>query len=124
MNLPDLSKVDLNAARPPEGMTDEEWQKYFKTMKMLVQQSSDRRMKEGKSFTVKGSTLNSQSSYCGETQWQRYCQFINSVLNTIRCGELDYCYNIYQITDLLKYEHDRLAAQWQPENKCFQVWLA
>lgn len=123
MKLEDLDTIDLSADRPPAEMTDDQWQKYFEAMKPLVKPVEERLMKCVKSTIVNGRRLEDQSSYSGETQWERYCQFINTVLRAIRHKEHDYCYNIYQITDLLKYEHDRLATKWLPEDRCIEVWL-
>lgn len=69
-----------------------------------------------------------QSEYSGETSYVYYCQFINNVLHTIRGtpnepARKDYCYFIYQIADLLRFEHDRLCVAWKPETECFEVWL-
>lgn len=124
MTLEDLRTVDLNAKRPPAEMTDEMWQEYFAAMRLLTTQSSDRRMSTKRaSTTINGYKLECQSTYSGETQWNRYCQFINSILSSIRHGEYDYCFNIYHITELLRFEHDRLCTRWLPDSRCFQVWL-
>lgn len=123
MTLEDLRSVNLNAKRPPADMTDEMWQKYFSAMKLLTTQSQQRKMNTGYYSTINGHRIESQSTYDGDTQWFRYCQFINSILSAIRHGQFDYCFNIYQITELLKYEHDRLRTMWMPDNQCFQVWL-
>lgn len=60
--------------------------------------------------------------YHGMTQYQCYCKFINDVLSVIRAGEVDYCYYIYQIIELLKYEPN-LKTSWLSEFRCFKVWL-
>ena len=38
------------------------------------------------------------------TQDGYYCNYINDVLRNIRNGERDYCYHIYQVTELIKFE--------------------
>lgn len=124
MTLNDLKNINLSAARPPAEMTDDQWQEYFNSMRLLVQPVKDRAMHcKRSSMTVNGRRLEDQSSYNGDTQWYHYCQFINTVLSAIRHKEHDYCYNIYQITDLLKYEHDRLETRWLQEDRCIEVWL-
>lgn len=124
MTLKDLETIDLSADCPPAEMTDDQWQKYFIEMKSLVQPAKERSMNcRRSSMTVNGHRLETQSSYSGDTQWYYYCQFINSILSAIRHKEHDFCYNIYQITDLLKYEHDRLQTRWLPEDRCIEVWL-
>lgn len=60
--------------------------------------------------------------YCGETQWKRYCEFINSVLETIRSGEEDYCFYPYQIAELLRFEQG-LIAEYLPDSGCVKVSL-
>lgn len=125
LKLEDLNTVDLGADCPPPEMTDEQWQDYFGRMKLLVYPTKERSMSyRSNSVTVNGQRLEGQSLYNGETQWYRYCQFINSILSAIRHKEHDYCYNIYQITDLLKFEHDRLRTRWLPEDRCIEVWLS
>lgn len=125
MTLDELKTVNLKAKCPPQEMTDKMWQEYFESMKLLTSQSKERKMNTSKTvLKVNGRNLESQCTYDGETQWERYCQFINSILRSIRRGECDYCFNIYHITDLLRFEHDRLRTRWMPDSQCFQVWLA
>lgn len=125
MKSEELETVNLSAARPPAEMTDDQWQEYFQKMKALVRPINERRMNyHNSSLTINGKRLKQQSTYSGETQWYRYCQYINSVLDAIRHNEHDYCYNIYQITDLLKYEHDRLSTKWLKDDACIEVWLS
>ena len=59
--------------------------------------------------------------YYGKSQYQYYCDFINDILSQIRKGKIDYCFYIYQIADLLKYEHDYLNATWLEKESCFRV---
>lgn len=63
------------------------------------------------------------NTYHGKTQYQCYCSFINSILSNLRSGGVDYCFYIYQISELLKYEHDRLQADWLQDEKCFELRL-
>lgn len=51
-----------------------------------------------------------------------YCHFINDILDCIRAGNIDYCFYIYQIEDLLKYE-PRLKSCWLEQEQCFRVWI-
>lgn len=125
--MDDLKYLSPSAKRPPSNMTDEQWQQYFAFMKNTISQSNERRMRTrfAKS-TVNG--VAEQSEYSGETSYVYYCQFINNVLHTIRGtpnepARKDYCYFIYQIADLLRFEHDRLCVEWKPEIECFEVWL-
>lgn len=95
---------------------------------MITVQSTSRRMRcSHAKMVVNGQT--DESTYYGETQYSNYCSFINSILRTIRGSggkppQHDYCFFIYQITDLLRFEHDRLRTRWIPEYECFEVWLS
>lgn len=99
-------------------MTNMEWQLRFATLRDSVQPSNQRNMK------LTTGRQNTYGEYQGDTQWECYCKFINDILRTIRKGERDYCYHEYQICDLLRFEHDRLMAEWLPHHKCFVVFLA
>ena len=69
----------------------------------------------------------SQESYSGETQYFRYRNYINDILCTIRSRHhaVDYCYYIYQIADLLKYEPELKTRLDTTEESLpyFEVWL-
>lgn len=127
MKLKDLHEVSLAAGKPKESMTDDEWQQYFYIMKLLTTQSEQKHMRSTfPEMFINGQS--EQSTYYGDTNYMHYCKFINSVLATIRGNsseppQRDYCYFIYQIADLLKYEHERLKSRYRPEYKCFEVWL-
>ena len=127
MNLDDLQYVSSTAKCPPSNMTDKQWQQYFSLLKQMISQGSEKRMKSSfAKSTVNG--VAEQSKYSGETSYIYYCQFINSVLHTIRGTSSepprhDYCYFIYQIAELLRFEHDRLKVIWKPDYRCFEVWL-
>lgn len=127
MKLDELSCVSLTARQPKSNMTDAEWQEYFSVMKLMVKQGTEKRMKSSSAKLI----VNGYSTDCeyhGETCYARYCQFINSVLKTIRGNSSeppahDFCFYIYQIADLLRFEHDKLNVIWRPIDKCFEVWL-
>lgn len=123
MELKDLERVDLSAGQPPKDMTDEQWQKYFSRMVLLVKPSTEKQMNNRVKMTVNGRDISYYSSYTGETNYYYYQQTINTILSGIRKRKHDYCYNIHQITYLLKFEHDRLRTKWLPDSGCFEVWL-
>ena len=126
MNIEDVKNISNSKGVPNPSMTDAEWQEYFNIMKLSIKQSKDKRMKASPSPIVVNhytSEAASQFTYCGETQWAKYRKYINSVLSAIRKGKYDYCYFVYQIADLLKYEHDNLKTLWMPEHGCIRVWL-
>ena len=102
------------------GMTDSAWQKQFYELRQVVNPSKDKNMKTSYPVRVNGRC---EKSNCGDTQWQNYCRFINDILKNIRLGERDYCYHIYQIKELLRFEHDKLVTEWLPEHQCFEVSL-
>lgn len=106
---------NYNIYKLSDSMTDAEWQKLFAQMKADIKPACERYM------TKPGTTpIKDGDEYRGETTAVRYKQFINGILRTIRQGELDYCYYIYQIRDLLIYE-PRLKAEWSQGDECFEV---
>jgi hypothetical protein len=127
LKLNDLRQVNLGAGRPDANMTDAQWQQYFSLMKLMTSQGKTKRMRsEFAKFTVNGHA--EDSGYTGDTSYVNYCKFINGVLSTIRGSSTelpqhDYCFFIYHITDLLRFEHDGLRTMWRPEYECFEVWL-
>lgn len=124
MKIEKFKNISDGKGRPNTLMTNTQWQEYFNIMKLSIQQSKDKRMKASPSpIVVNRYMAGNQLTYYGETQWTIYRNYINSVLSAIRKGEYDYCYFIYQIADLLKYEHDNLRTLWIPKYRCFQVWL-
>lgn len=122
-NIREFDDITSFTKRAYIDMTDAEWQSYFNELRDDIEPSCARRMKVSYSPSVNGITDNTYFAYCGETQWQYYCKFINSILSAIRKGERDYCYHIYQIKDLLRFEHDRLSVIWLPRHQCFEVSL-
>lgn len=124
MKLEELQYVSLTAGRPDYNMTDEKWQQRFAVMRLMTKQSRLKRMSASKANLISGHKDSEEFAYHGETLYSTYCSFINGVLSTIRVnGRHDYCYYIYQITDLLRFEHDRLRTKYLPESGCFEVWL-
>ena len=124
MDRIDLKKVRPDTRTPDPKMTKEEWQTYFRALRMMVTPIQSRKMFEVKlRMHGKDAYDDLSTEYHGDTIWQCYCKFINGVLHYIRLGEVDYCYFIYQIAELLKYEHDRLRTEWLPSLGCFRVWL-
>ena len=123
MKLEELQTISLTAKKPDKDMTDKEWQEYFGIMKTLTHQVKEKRMSCITSPILINSYSDNQFTYQGDTQWTKYKEFINSILFAIRHGECDYCFYIYHIAELLRYEHDNLRTKWLPDDNCFQVWL-
>lgn len=106
-------------------MTNSQWQQYFEMLRNVIEPSSEKKMTGGKaSMSMNGRRIDQYSEYHGETLYYYYVQTINNILKAIRNNESDYCYNLDQIKDLLRFEHDRLRSEWMPENGCFRVWLS
>lgn len=91
--------------KPHSGYTNKEWQVDFAALKQKVQNES---------------ALQTPNLSCG--LGTSYDIFLDSVLYTIRHGRIDYCYYIYQIVDLLKYEKN-LQSRWLEKEQQFRVWL-
>ena len=99
-------------------ITDEEWQAIFNKLRADVEPYSFH------AFDCKRYSSEAiQGTYCGETEYYRYIQFINGILRVIRSGGTDYCFKIEHILDLLRFEPDSLSAVWLPEEACFCVSL-
>lgn len=113
-------KVDIlrRSYKIPAEYTDEQWQIDFTLLKSKVQQSKFRYMP-----TIPEGRFLPERPYYGKTQYQYYCDFINDILFQIRIGKTDYCFYIYQIADILKYEHDHLQALWLEQDRCFKLSL-
>lgn len=92
-------------------LSDSEWQIYFQILKSIIASSSHMRHS---SYYNKGSD---------DIRKRDYRTFIDDVLYSLRSGNTDYCFHIYQIVDLLYFEKDRLKTRWLPEHKCFEVYF-
>ena len=40
------------------------------------------------------------------TDWQYYCRVVNDILDGLRHGRTEYCYNLDILKDILKYENN------------------
>ena len=112
-----LETINERTGKPPKNYSDLQWQQDFSRIREMVQPSSLKKM------NVIQEPHNFVGTYHGNTQYQYYCDFINDILSNIRRGEVDYCFYIYQISELLKYEHDRLQAELLPNDGCFKLSL-
>lgn len=109
--------VNEKTGRPPKGYTNSQWQQDLIRIRKVVQPSPSNKMK------IIPEPRNFQGTYHGKTQYQCYCGFINDILSDIRKGKSCYCYYIYQVAELLKYEYDGLQAAWLEEERCFKLSL-
>lgn len=111
--------------RPPEHMTTEQWDNIFAAMKELITPYAAPKRDFSCTYSKESGFWNeeTQGTYHGCTNWRQYCLFINDVLNTIRNGQVDYCYYGYQIIDLYKIEGHRLIVKYHPDDRLWSVWL-
>lgn len=106
---------------PPANLTDESWQAMFRDLKNQIHSSKYTKLYGGSAhFRINGQLSLPET---GDTQFQHYKLYINDVLRQIRKGNIEYCYYIYQICDLLKFEHDALKTRYDPAGRYFEVWL-
>lgn len=109
--------------RPSETLTDKQWQKDFEIRKKFITPYSTNIKRLGGKHSKVSGIWNEETmgTYYGETNWQQYCSYINDVLKNIRKGEIEYCYYIYQIIDLLKFHYDTLKTSYC--DGYWAVWL-
>lgn len=110
--------------RPTNDLTDKKWQEEFEIRKLLVTPyKNGKKMKLTIPYSKESEKWNeeTQGTYYGCTNWQSYCSFINDILKNIRSGQVDYCYYIYQILDILKFHHDDLKTRYC--DGYWSVWL-
>ena len=119
MTLDELRKrkiISNGDARPSPALTDETWQKEFQIRKRFVLPCGPQ------TRWLKGAwNAETQGAYLGPTNWQEYCAYINDILRNIRSGQVDYCYYIYQILDLLKFHYHDLRTRYR--DGYWEVWL-
>lgn len=84
--------------KPSPSLTDEKWQKEFNIRKMFIK------------------TCPKNDSQ------QNHSAYINDVLRNIHNGQVDYCYFIYQIMDLLKVYPISLKTRYR--DGYWEVWLS
>lgn len=119
--LREMKLVSNTNGRPSSTLTDEKWQKEFNIRKLFVKPSPLKKM-QGKYSKESGMwNEETQGEYDGVTNWQSYCSYINDILSNIRAGQVDYCYYIYQIMDLLKFHHNDLRTKYC--DGYWKVWL-
>lgn len=123
MNLQTLKNTvprRLSNGRPSTTLTDKEWQTRLEIMKLYITPYKNKTRMSGR-FSRESGNEYTDKEYDGITNWQSYCSFINSILQTIRNGEHDFCYFDYQIADLLKFHYDTLRTRYK--DGYFEVWL-
>lgn len=126
MTLEELRKqkiISNTDGRPSDSLTDEKWQKEFNIRKLFIHPHDKGMKRLGGKHSRESGAWNEESSglYLGCTNWQSYCSFINDILHNIESGQIDYCYYIYQITELTRFHHDTLKTRYC--NGYWEVWL-
>lgn len=123
--LREMKLVSNTNGRPSSTLTDEKWQKEFNIRKLFVKPVNKDITKLGQNMKYSKETgywnEKTMDTYHGTTNWQEYCSFINDMLRNIRAGQVDYCYYIYQIMDLLKFHYNNLRTKYC--DGYWEVWL-
>lgn len=97
-----LSRADIRTGRPCLHWNDQKWQEFFFLLKLHIPQADP----AVRLMPLPDIALRPGENYQGCTNYQYYCKYINGILSAIRSGQADYCYYIYQIADLCRFEPD------------------
>ena len=121
--LKEMRIISNTNGRPDSNMTDERWQKEFNVRKLFITPNDKKHKRMGGKFSRESGTWNEEKDgeYLGMTNYQEYSSYINDVLKNIRAGQIDYCYFIYHIMDLLKFHYDDLRTKYC--DGYWEVWL-
>lgn len=109
--------------RPLPSLTDEKWQNELAIRKLFIDPYPNTKKRFGGKFSTKSekNIEDKYDTYLGITNYHQYCSFINDVLKNIRSGQIDYCYYIYQIIDLLKFHYNDLETRYC--DGYWEVWI-
>jgi len=95
-------RITMQSSIPPSDYTNQQWQNDLAELKEKIEPSPRKRM-----VTIRESAKKTESgSYYGKTQYQYYCAFINDILEQIRSGQEAFCYYVYQVIDVLRFEKE------------------
>lgn len=122
--LMEMKIISNTNGRPSSSLTDEKWQKEFEIRKLFITPYKDEDVRRfGGKYSKETAKWNEETKgkYLGCTNWQSYCAYINDILHNIRAGQVDYCYYIYQILDLLKFHLNNLKTKYR--DGYWEVWL-
>ena len=116
-----LNELLKNQKEVIASLTGQLWDTLFLEMKSMTVPSNNKILKSYECEVCSGIVSN---EYHGETSWQRYKQYINDVLRTIRNKETDYCYYAYQVQELLRFEPN-LKSRFVNDDglQYWEVWL-
>ena len=120
----ELLKFDFikSNGEPRGNMTDSQWEKCFNQLRKMTRQSRHKNIVCRDDLNKYFSKLYNNQEL-SDPSLERYSQFINGILKSIRGGKEDYCFYVYQVADLLQFEHEHLKVRWMPAYKCFGVTL-
>ena len=104
MNLFKMNDYELANGMPSDKLTETDWNTMFNIIKLETHKAPEHRYSARTSVPRNSGDYDDNVRDMSETQWFRYRQYINSVLSSIRSGDSDFCYYIYQIKDLLRFE--------------------
>lgn len=116
-----IGAISNTDGRPVSTLTNEKWQKEFAIRKLFVTPSRNNKMQGKYSRGSEIWNAERDGNYDGYTNWQSYCRYINDILSNIKAGQVDYCYYIYQIMDLLKFHCNDLRTRYC--DGYWEVWL-
>lgn len=121
--LREMRIISNTNGRPSSTLTNEKWQKEFSVRKLFITPYPKEVKKLKGQYSKESGMWNeeTQGTYYGCTSWQSYCSYINDILNNIRSGQVDYCYYIFQILDLIKFHYEDLRTKYC--DGYWEVWL-
>ena len=125
--LREMKLVSNTNQRPLPTLTNEKWQKEFELRKLFIKKYDKSINRFGKKYSREfGSSPmdDEQKTYSGCTNWQQYCSYINDVLNNIKKGQVEFCYFIYQIMDLSKFDFGKRELKTKYHDGYWEVWLS
>ena len=115
MTTKQYTTKSFNGYRIADKMTAMEWDDFFTFMKAHIKPRKTKYMTKPDALHITG-----EADYHMETEAWRYRGFINNVLKSVRLGEVDYCFYVFQVRDLLKYE-PRITVRYLENADCFCV---
>lgn len=121
--LREMKIVSNTDGRPLYSLTDEKWQREFEVRKMFITPYPKSYKKLRGKYSKESGLWNdeTQGEYHGATIWQEYCAFINDALDSLRHGQMYYCYYIYQILDIAKFHYTDLHTKYC--DGYWEIWL-
>jgi len=101
-------------------MTNDEFQQQLKLMKLSNHPTKEKKLSPTTlQYKVNGQFVRLSESDNNETNYTYYIKFINDVLKNIRKGEIEYCYYIGQVRELLRFIPDLKV---RLNDFYFEVW--